>query len=195
MLEKMISSKSKVKILRKMMEDENREFCLEDLVRTTNLSFGTVYPALKDLVDSRIVITRKPGRSKLYKINRKHFLYRELKNLFKKEKSAFMNIAKKFAEKLKKEGIKNIILFGSVARGDFTGKSDVDVLIIYEKPDVRKRVERLCQEFLDRYDVEMSPTFLSVEEARERRARLDRFLVRVLDEGKVLYGDAEWLER
>jgi len=194
MLEKMISSKSKVKILRKMMEDENREFCLEDLVRATNLSFGTVYPALKDLVDSRIVITRKLGRSKLYRINRKHFLYRELKNLFKKEKSAFMNIAKKFAEKLEKEGIKNIILFGSVARGDFTGKSDVDVLIIYEKPDVRKRVERLCQEFLDRYDVEMSPTFLSVEEARERRARLDRFLVRVLDEGKVLYGDAEWLE-
>ena len=194
MLEKMISSKSKVKILRKMMEDENREFCLEDLVRTINLSFGTVYPALKDLVDSRIVITRKLGRSKLYRINRKHFLYRELKNLFKKEKSAFMNIAKKFAEKLEKEGIKNIILFGSVARGDFTGKSDVDVLIIYEKPDVRKRVERLCQEFLDRYDVEMSPTFLSVEEARERRARLDRFLVRVLDEGKVLYGDAEWLE-
>lgn len=194
MLERIIASKSKVKILRKMIENQDREFCLGDLAKLTNLSFGTVYPALKDISDSRIVTVRKIGRSKVYRANKKHVLFRELEELYTKERDAFVEIAGEFAARIDKRDIKNIVLFGSVARREFTGKSDIDLLFICKSPNmVKDRVGMLSQEFLDEYDIEISPTFLSAGEAEKRKKRLDRFVLKVLDEGKVLYGDIRWL--
>jgi len=46
-----------------------------------------------------------------------------------------VNIAKNFAKAIKSDNINQIILFGSVARGDDTEDSDIDVLII--SPDTR----------------------------------------------------------
>ncbi|MDO5850616.1 MAG: nucleotidyltransferase domain-containing protein [Methanobacteriaceae archaeon] len=40
------------------------------------------------------------------------------------------SIAKEFANRIKSEYIKQIILFGSVARGEDTEFSDIDILII-----------------------------------------------------------------
>jgi parallel beta-helix repeat protein len=87
MLEKILSSKSKVKIIRTFIENPKREFCLVDVAKTTGLSFGTAYPALKDLVSSRAVVVRKVGRSTLYKINDKNPMFPEIKELFAKEKA------------------------------------------------------------------------------------------------------------
>ena len=41
-----------------------------------------------------------------------------------------IEIAKEFAEKIKSDKIKKIILFGSVARGDDSEDSDIDILIV-----------------------------------------------------------------
>ncbi|MFQ6127790.1 MAG: hypothetical protein ACE5QW_02660 [Thermoplasmata archaeon] len=46
---------------------------------------------------------------------------------------------------------------------------------------------------LDKYDVEIVPTFLSITEVRDRLKKSDPFMMGILDEGKVLYGDAKWL--
>jgi len=196
MLEKILSSKAKVRILREMIE-KDREYTFEDITKAINMSFGTVHPILKNLVDSRILIIRKTGRSKLYKINERHILYNELKKMFKAEKENFVEIAKKFVRSLNKRNIKNIILFGSVARGEPTEKSDIDILVIYKNNEilVKDNVSKLSQEFLNKYDVEIVPTYLSVKEAKNRKRKFDRFIMNVLNEGKVLFGDVKWLEK
>lgn len=198
MLERIVASKTKTKVLRKLIEKPEREFSFEDIAKLTALSFGTVHPALKDLVYSRAVEMRKIGKSKLYRINQRHILFKELKALFNSESSSFTLIAKKFAARLNKcNNIRNIILFGSVARGEFTEKSDIDILIIYKSAEalIRKCVSELSQSFLDRWDVEIAPVYLSTKEAKQKMKSFDRFMVRVMDEGKVLYGDIKWLER
>lgn len=197
MLERIVASKTKTKILRKLIEKPEREFSFEDIAKLTALSFGTVHPALKDLVYSRAVEMRKIGKSKLYRINQRHVLFKELKALFNSESSSFTLIAKKFAARLNKCNIRNIILFGSVARGEFTEKSDIDILIIYKSAEalIRNCVSKLSQSFLDRWDVEITPVYLSTKEAKQKMKRFDRFMAGILDEGKVLYGDIKWLER
>jgi len=194
MLENILSSKAKVRILREMIKT-NREYTFEDITKAINMSFGTVHPILKDLADSRILIVRKAGRSKLYKINERHLLYDELKKMFKAEKENFVEIAKKFVHYLDKRNIKNVILFGSVARGEPTEKSDIDILIIYKNDIAKDNVSKLSQEFLNKYDIEIVPTYLSVKEAKNRRRKFDRFIINVLNEGKVLFGDIKWLEK
>ena len=46
-----------------------------------------------------------------------------------------IEIAREFAEAIKSYDIIKIILFGSVARGDDTEDSDIDILIIRSKSD------------------------------------------------------------
>jgi predicted nucleotidyltransferase len=194
-LEKIVGARSKVKILREMVAAEEREYCLEDLVKATGQSFGTVHPALKDLLDSRIVIVRKMGRSKLYKVNTRHVLFNRIKELLQEEEKGIMAIAEEFVDRLNKTRIKNVVLFGSAARGDFGERSDIDLLIIFSRKKPEDDVEKVLRELLDKYDVDIVPTYLSMGEVRNRLKGTDRFILNVVNEGKLLYGDDKWLEK
>lgn len=196
MLETILSSKSKVKIIRVLIENPRREYCLEDVVKVTGLSFGTAHPALKGLVSSRIVVVRRAGRSTLYKINERSPIFRELRGLFVRERTAMEDIANEFVAKVEKTGVKAIVLFGSVARNEVTGKSDIDLLFLLTSDGkIKKAVSDLAEEFLDKYDVELVPTFLSVKEAKSRFRRADKFILNILAEGKALFGGLDWLKK
>ena len=52
-----------------------------------------------------------------------------------KDKDEILQILKQHKEELyKKYGVKEIGLFGSFARGEETDKSDIDILVEFEKP-------------------------------------------------------------
>ncbi|MCK4443286.1 MAG: nucleotidyltransferase domain-containing protein, partial [Thermoplasmata archaeon] len=180
MLENIIGTKSKIKILREMIQTEDREYCLEDLVKATNQSFGTVHPSLKGLVDSRIVLVRKIGRSRIYRLNKRHILYQRIRDLLIEEKTKLAKIAKQFSDRLEKSVIKNVILYGSVARGDFQEKSDVDILIIYARTKPEDEVLEEVEALFDEYDVVIVPVFLSVSETSKRLKQSDEFILNVL---------------
>ena len=189
MLEKILSSKSKVKILRILNENPEREFCLDDIVKHTSSSFGTISPSIRNLVSLRIVVTRKIGRTKLYKINKRNPIYPKLSELFKKEKTMLFDIAREFVSELDKENIRAIVLFGSVARGEMTEKSDIDLLLIMENTRrIKHRVNRLTQRFLEKYDAEIMPVYITQKEFKNKKAKLDRFITNIIKEGKILFG-------
>ena len=193
MLEKIFGTKSKIRILRELSGNPNRDFSLEDMVKATDMSYGTIHPAIKELANCRIVQVKKPGGSKLYRINQSHILFQEIAWLLEREKTAFKDIAGEFAEKIEKKGIENIILFGSVARGEITDVGDIDILIIYSGMYITEKVYDLEANFLDKYDVVISPIYLSKDEVQDRMNNFDSFILNVIDEGKILYGDSEWL--
>jgi len=58
-----------------------------------------------------------------------------------------INIARKFAEKIKSKDIQQIILFGSVARGDDDVDSDIDILIISQ--DIKKIQDEIDDEVVE----------------------------------------------
>jgi predicted nucleotidyltransferase len=191
MLERMLSSKSKVKILRMLLSSPEREFCMDDITRGTKMSWGTVHPSMKSLVSSRIVTIRKAGRTKLYSINERNLLCRSLSDAFKSEKEVPVRIAKEFASKLDKRGIKSITLFGSVARNEATEKSDIDLLFITKDAEAaKKRVGLLAREFTDKYDIDVAPIYMTQAEFDRRKKKFDRFIMNVIQEGMVLFGSA-----
>ena len=195
MIEKILGSKTKTRILRKMFEQE-REFWFKELAQSLNLSFGTVHPALSELVEVRILRAKKAGNSKLYSLNKSHPLFTELKNLFDEEREKPVKIAKLFARKIRKTHIRNIILFGSAARGEFKEKSDIDILIVYvnKKDEIDKSAYEIVSEMLEKYDIPISVTYISYSEMKQRIKKLDRFVVKLLEEGEILFGDKKWLK-
>lgn len=194
-LEKIIGKKSKIKILRLLLNNKEQEYCLDDIAKYTGMSCGTIYPSLKELLEARAVTQRKVGRSLLYTINKNHILFPQIKELIYLEKKSLRTVAEQFVVSLDKKGIDAVILFGSVARGEFNEKSDIDILIISHHKNVKEEIEQLVDKFLEMYDVHVVPLFLTKQEVLERIKRFDNFLITLINEGQLLYGEAPWLKK
>ena len=197
MLESILGSRSKVKILRFFFKDIERDYSLDDVSKGTGLSFGTVHPAMGQLTDSRIIIVRKIGRTRVYRLNRANRLFKELSALFKAEGQGLKKLAFKFVVMSNKKGLKNVVLFGSVARGEYTAEAgDVDLLFICKDENAlerfRSELDELAQHFLEEYDIVISPLLLTEAEYKNRSAALDSLTLNIQAEGKVLFGDSEW---
>ncbi len=194
MMEDILGSKVKVRILRLMMV-RDRDLTLQEIVRILGLSTGCAHPAIKELERKRIVLGTKIGRSTLYSINKSNILYAEIKGLFTREGTAYRDIAKEYAEMIEKSNIVNIILFGSVARGDSLDPGDIDMLEI-TKDGVEKDVDKaIAKELEEKYDVHISTLRISRNDALKKVRSYDNFIINVLDEGIVLHGDDRWLRK
>ena len=106
-----------------------------------------------------------------------------------------MELAKEFSDKVDKAGVESIVLFGSVARGNFADVGDVDLLIVTDSGKLPPGINRLAGEFLDEHDTIISPMPISSRDLRKKLKNFDSFVLRVAEEGKLMYGEAEWLEK
>jgi len=188
MIEEMLGSKTKVKILRKLSETPAREFTLNELSSALKLSHGSVLPSLKQLADARALVTKRAGRSVLYRLNLANPMIKEILKLFPMEDGFYLSMAKKFvkgANPARLAHVGRIILFGSAAAGTAGLGSDIDLLFVTDRPDKRaeQEIQTATQEFLEKHDVIISPIFVT---EREFSSNID-FIIRVRREGKALY--------
>jgi len=189
LVEKVLGSKAKVKLLRLFHENPRVEFTLYEIKRIFKLSPGTINPVLKSLASDRLLLSKRVGKSIIYELNSSNLLVKKLLEIYDYEKRLLYEKTKEFIRKLNKADIASIILFGSVATGKTTETSDIDLLIIYEKSQdvVKKNVDRLADKFLDE-DIYISPITLSKNEIRSMFKEFNSFILRVEKEGKLLYG-------
>ncbi len=94
-------------------------------------------------------------------------------------------MAKDFAEKIKSDDVKLIILYGSVARGQDTPESDIDILIVSDNVgELRSKVNELAVDvILDSGEI-ISPHLMSEDHFNKTKDFM--FLSNVLKEGVVL---------
>ena len=192
MLDAILGSKTKVRVLRLLVRTPTREFALGDMTDALGLSTGSVHPAVRQLVEIRMLVARRVGRSRAFRLNERHVLYAALLSLFGAEGRGLVPVAQEFAKSLPARGTRAVVLFGSAARGVPTPQSDIDVLVVAERslePAVRKAAESI----LDRYDVNVSPLVLPKEEVDRRLRAFDPLLLTVAQEGKTLRGRVAWL--
>ena len=94
-------------------------------------------------------------------------------------------IAREFAETIRSDDIVKIILFGSVARGDDTEESDIDILIITANSDeLSDEINSAAVDIILEKDEFISPHVMSEEHFNKT---IDYpFLTNVLKEGVVI---------
>ena len=94
-------------------------------------------------------------------------------------------IAQEFADTIRADNIIKIILFGSVARGDDTEESDIDILIVTTDSDeLTDEINRAAVDIILEKDEFISPHVMSEEHYKKT---IDYpFLTNVLKEGVVL---------
>ena len=94
-------------------------------------------------------------------------------------------IAQKFADAIQSEYIIQIILYGSVARGDDKPESDIDILIItndYEK--IESKVYDETYNIIIEDDEVISPQFISQEQYNE--IKNFSYISNVIKDGEII---------
>ncbi len=97
-------------------------------------------------------------------------------------------VAEAFARDVRKllgDNVIEVILFGSVARGEASEESDVDILVIVKKTpwDSQKKLADLVVDYLLKYSIYVSPKVLSVEEFEFMKGINSAFYINVSREG------------
>lgn len=108
------------------------------------------------------------------------------KNIYR-DKEELMRKLKEEAKLLKERHpeIEEIILFGSIARGDFGYKSDADILIILKKSEFERYFDRIPKYLAD-FDVPIPVDIFPYTKEEIERMKKKGLVKRALEEGVKL---------
>jgi predicted nucleotidyltransferase len=159
---------------------------LREIQRRSGLSVGTVQRELRQLEDLGLIQRARDGNRVYYDAVRSHPLYEEIRSIVRKT----AGLADVLREALEGPGVEWAFVFGSVARGEETAESDIDLMVV-GKAGLREIVGRLSgvTEVLGR---EIAPHTFSRQELFKRKKARDPFVTRVLTAPKMfVLGDED----
>ncbi|MBI4056017.1 MAG: nucleotidyltransferase domain-containing protein [Elusimicrobia bacterium] len=191
-----LHQESQVRILRFLWKSQI-EWSGREIARQVKLSAPTCHQALKELYARGLVLFRGISNVHIYKINPDNYLVQEMfAPLFKAEKLLPEQVLKFVRQSLikgtKSAGILSIVLFGSMARGQERLDSDLDLLVVARSKDFIKSLETplegLREKLSRRFGIPLSPYVQSIGDLREKYNRKLPLILRILKEGKLVYG-------
>jgi predicted nucleotidyltransferase len=123
----LFASKSLVRLLSVLLLNAETAFYQQQLVRLTGSGLRPVQMALDKLTAAGLVSTRRDGRQIYYRVVTAHPAFADLRSLFVKT-FAVADVLRVALEPL--VGIESAFVHGSVAAGEQTALSDVDLFVV-----------------------------------------------------------------
>ena len=181
-------------VLALLLGRPDERFYLREIVRSVGGGSGAVQRELKQLVDAGLVDREARGHQVYFAANREAPIFPELQAIVEKTAGTVDVLRASLATLVRAGSIDVALVYGSVAAGKQTARSDVDVLTVGTitltelVPALRIAEQRLGREINS-----------SVYPAREFREKLKRgapFLQRIMTGPKLFVaGDKRELER
>lgn len=169
------------RILSMLLLHPESSYHVRELARLTGTTAGTLHKELTRLAETGLLLREKQGNQVRYQANRQYPVYSELASLFRKT----TGLADVLAEALQTlaGGIEAALVFGSVARGEETASSDIDLLIV-GNVGFAEAVKALhpAQAALSR---EINPVIVTREEFKKRIKGKDRFMQQILKQPTI----------
>ncbi len=173
---------TKGKLLALFYNNIDRRYYLRDISQEVGISIGSVNGALKELVYAGIIDMTIEGKKKFYSANRYCPVYEELKNLVLKT----VGIVEPIKEALEplRDKISAAFIFGSVATGEDTGRSDIDLFVVGRLS--LKELSVAIYPLDDRLKRPINPHLYSPERYSEAFKANDHFIKSIL-KTKLIY--------
>src|SRR6266446_2686695 len=116
------------RVLGLLFGQPDRSFYVSELIRLAGSGTGAVHRELMRLVDSGLVTLTRVGNQKHYRANHESPIFAELHGLVVKTVGLVVPLGDALAPISKK--IRAAFVYGSVAKGGDTSRSDIDLMII-----------------------------------------------------------------
>lgn len=180
------------KIVNLLAKDAEEKFTINEISKKLNEYYSFVHRTVNKLHKEGVIIKIKAGKSYLCSLNlenEKTLALIKLGEIEKKEE--FYNANKElklilddFVESaLKQHGVAAIVLFGSYAKGQETGESDVDMLIITKR---KIDIDKTAKEIYAKYGKDISPILMSPNDFKKQKDKA--VLKEIIANHYVLYG-------
>lgn len=170
------------KVLGLLFGSPDRSFYANQIVRLAEVGTGAVQRELKRLAAVGLLEVSPIGNQKHYRANKASPLFHELRSIVIKT-FGLADVLRACLSAVQ-QSIEVAFIYGSVAKGTDTARSDVDLLII--SPDLS--YADLATEFSDaeaRLGRKVSPTLYSRQEFRRKMKRKNAFLRKTLEQPKI----------
>jgi len=179
MLEALISSKTRIRLLTLFLLNPGSEFYIREIVRRTGENINAVRRELGNLASFGLVTGQKRGNQQYFTVNTGHFLYADLQKIVLKTEGAGGIIR----DALAGSDVACMFIYGSFAQATAGGRSDIDLFIVGD-PDEDRLVLLIhaCEEAIGR---EINYTLMTAAEFAERKKNGDPFVSNVLREEKI----------
>lgn len=181
MLEALIPSKARVKLLTLFLLNPESEFYIREIVRMTGENINGVRRELANLESFGLLIGRRRGNQHCFTVNRDFFLYTDLQQLVLKTEG----VARVIRENLSSlQNIECMFIYGSFARGTAGGRSDIDLFIVGDvNEEVLIPLVHTGERAINR---EINYTLMRGSEFARRKETGDPFVKNVMGERKIM---------
>jgi uncharacterized protein len=185
-LDGLMDSGSKVRILRLLFRFPSREFTEREIASQIKMSPNTVNLALRDLTETNVFHFKRIGKTHIYSCNKNSVLYPFLSDIFKGERKILDKLTDSLRVTL--TGAELVLIYGSFAKGEEDAGSDIDILVVTkDKVKVRNALEQLNQKALDQYATPLSYAIYTIKEFEKNKTK--PFIRNALDEGLTIIGN------
>lgn len=187
MIEQLLGSKTRVKLLQLFLSNPNRSFYVREITRKIDEQINSVRRELSNLLNIGIIISDTTNNRLYYEVNQEYEFYEPLRAIFGGGEKAVVTTDKKSgqANELKALGNVDILLYtGQFTRDDRPG---VDLLIVGNTN--ANAVQKFVTELERQEGKELRYTVMSLADFRYRRQIKDRFLSGVLAAKKQILID------
>ena len=188
-LSELLSSKTRAEVLSLLFGLNRLELHVREIARRSGCSEASVRQEMVKLTRLSLVIPRRDGNRLYYRADESHPLFPVIHELVLKT-SGLVGI---LYEVMCDQPVDLAFVFGSVARGDETARSDVDLMVIGDTG--LRELSNLLAGLTDTIGREINPHVMTKSEYRRRRQDQDHFTSRVLEGPKLfVIGNADELE-
>lgn len=193
-LGKILVPEKKLEILEKLVENPDQYYSYRELARKVEASYGTVRTFLKELEEEKIVLAEEKSRTTLNSYNPENRHNQLILKLLRTRIEDMVDSAERAAEKIEEETEDaTVILFGSVAKGTATEKSDIDLLILVpERKELEEHIRNKIARIEKKTRYSISPMIIEKERFEEELENGERFAEEVRNTGKTLRGISPW---
>lgn len=175
-------SKVQQRVLGVLFGNAGRSFFANEVIALAGSGTGAVQRELSRLEGAGLVTVRRVGKQKHYQANAAASVFRELRGLAMKTFGVADVMRAALAPGEKK--ISAAFVYGSVAKGDDTATSDIDLMIVSDTltyADVFAALEKSAS----RLGRSINPTVYSTRELAKRIKQDNAFITRVLAQPKI----------
>lgn len=190
-IDEIITSRARLELLKLFLMNPEQDFYLREAASQTDLPVHAVQREVEKLEKSGLLEKRRRGNRVYLKANRDSPIFSEMRSIIMKTVGLGDSLSKVLSGGSDK--IKTAFIFGSIARGEDSGLSDLDLMVIGSISG--RELSSLISPVRQSIGREINQVTMTPAEFNKRVKADDHFLMTVLKEPKLfLVGDESVLK-
>lgn len=175
-------SKTQQRVLALLYGHVGRSFYLKEIIDWVDAGRGSVQRELEKLTSAGILTKRPIGNQQHYQANPACQVYDELSGIVRKT-FGLADVIREALLPFDKE-IQHAFIYGSIAKGEETVSSDIDLFVVSESVAYAELMGALAQAG-ERVGRTVNPSIYSMDELRKKVSGKNAFLTRVMEQPRI----------